>query len=439
MVNRMNPSSLLYKKIFSGFLAIYPFVSVYATPGIKQLGLNEFLMIAFLAVYVASKARNPIFRVYRNSFLEFFFVYSVIISLLMAFFVPLANFSDVIFRALRNSLQWIIVFFVAKDMFDFSMFYKAYRIFATALSLFLILQNVAFMGAGIVIPWLIPGLKLNYTISEPAEYMAHFVGKYYHAGMSIRATGGFSEPAAFTSYVLPLLALTLIVLASKNKTKNKRSYYFTVVVVSIAVYLATSATGILCMVLLYAVYGFKWSLRKGSKIKAFFVPLIIIITILAAGYLVSTNEMIQSYMLRFEEIDLSAGASSGNQRVLRGIFVFLELPNIMKVFGTGFGNISATLISFNIHTPYDPEFGSSYMNGISEVLVSVGIVGFLSFITGFFVCIRKNWFVILELLTVFACYMVSSNMLASASFVVYVVLITFAQREGGFILDEKKT
>ena len=420
-------SNKSYDTTFSVLLAVYPFISNYAMPGIPALGLNEFLMIVFSGFYVASKVRNPIIKVYKNGFFEFFFLYSIIGSLVIAIFIPLANFGDVFFRILRNCLQWFIVFFLAKELFNFLVFYEVYRIMATALSLFLIIQNIAFLGAGVVIPWLIPGLKLNYTISDPTEYMNHFVGKYYHLGTSIRATGGFTEPAAFTAYVLPVLALTLILLGNDSRIRGKRKYYIAVAAISSAVFLATSAIGILSMAAIYTVFFCKWSAKKGSKLKAFLVPIAFFSIVILGIYLVSTNAMIQSYMLRFEEIDLSAGASSGNQRVLRGIFVFLGLPFLMEIFGTGFGNISATLLSFNIHTPYDPEFGSNYMNGLSEVLVSTGIVGFAAFIMGLVVCVRKNWVNILELIVVFGCYMISANMLASASFVIYLVLITYFQ------------
>ena len=174
------------------------------------------------------------------------------------------------------------------------------------------------------------------------------------------------------------------------------------------------------LALIGLIWLYKWS--KHNSWSVIIVPAVVISGTVLLVYLLNTNEQMQNLMVRLAEVDLTAGASSGNQRIIRGFAVWLKLPLYLQIFGTGFGNISQTLLSYKISTPFDPYYGSAYMNATAEMLVSGGVVGFVLFGIYFYYII-KGKMNILELVAIFMLLMFSLNMLASADFVTIIILM----------------
>lgn len=410
------------KWIFNGLIALYPCFATYAVPGITSLGLNELLAILFSIVFVVKK-RGKVKITTKSNWYLIFTAYSIFVSLFMAMFIEQATVLDSINRIGRNVVQFILIALIGGALFDVEIFAKIYTIAGLITSIFLIVQKIAYLGMGIVIPWLIPGLKLHYTIEDQSEYYMHYISKYYHYGLSLRPTGGFSEPTTFACYVLPILALILVLRGKRHYVWNQNKALMSVAIISItaAVFSSTSATGIVGIGIIYAIYFIKQN-KKNKWIIAFF-PMCIGLIVATGAYLISTNEQVQTLMLRLSEISSTAGASSGNQRILRGYAVWMKLPLFMQLFGTGFGNISSTLLSYKITTPFDPYYGSAYMNAVAELLVSCGVVGLSLFALYFLKIMRRELCDFAELIGVFLVLMFSLNMLASADFVTIMIVI----------------
>jgi len=424
------------KLFYNALIALYPYLAVYAVPGMASMGINELLALLFSLIYLARNKRIKISV--KNGWYCIFIVYSIIESFLMILFVEQASIIDTFNRLGRNLLQFVLIALLAESLFDIRIFAKVYMVAGGISSIFLIIQNVLYLNSGIIIPWLIPKLKLQYTIANQSDYYAHYIRKYYHYGQSIRATGGFSEPTTFSAYVLPLLAMILIFKGYKHDVweKNKKIMVIVASCITVAIILSTSATGMVGVIAIYLIYFWKYS-KKNRWILALF-PIIIAIAIVGGIYFIQTNAQMQSLMTRLTELNSIAGASSGNQRVVRGYAVWMKLPIIMKIFGTGFGNISSTILTYNISTPFDPYFGSAYMNAIAELLVSCGVVGFFLFLIYFSKIVKKKTGNIAELIAVFGVMMASINMLASAGFVTIMIVISqikFEKKDSGLITE----
>lgn len=286
-----------------------------------------------------------------------------------------------------------------------------------------------FLFFNVPIPWLLPGLPLNYSIVDQASYYAHYIPKYYHYGDSLRATGGFTEPTSFASYVLPLVAILLIIKFIDKKqwhiNISSRKINIAILISTTAVLLSTSATGIIILFLVYLIAAVKY-LGKTNIVYAIGFGIFIGLVILGVFYYIQASDWGQMLLTRLTEIDISAGAdeTSGNQRIIRGFAVWYNLPLIMQFIGTGFGNISNVLITYSITTPFDPSFGSAYMGAIAEVLVSTGIIGVIIFFLYIISVIHSNTVFLLELIATFFVLMLSLNMLASGTFVLILVAMT---------------
>ncbi len=417
------------KLAFNFIVAIYPVLSIYATPGFSLLGLHELVSIIFTVFFFMKKKCNCIIQ--RSELIYILFsLYSIVFSVIMTFFIKDATGFDMLFRLLRNLLQVVLIAWVGKELFDFGIFFQFYKKIGILSSAFLIIQYIAFMKFGKVIYWLIPGMDLNYTIINEAAYYAHYIGKYYHPGSGVRVTGGFTEPTGFAAFVLPLLALLLIELHQEmNIGKQKKtSIIGAVILVTVSLLISTSATGIICTFAIYIIFIMKFFYRKNKKMIVL-LPLFFIFILIVVVIQILTNPELQSLASRLSEINLDKGATSGNQRIIRGFAVWNALPFMMKIFGTGFGNISSCLTSYEISTPYDPEYGSAYMNAVAEIMVSTGLVGMLLFIGMVWKWCFGKWKVLLEYIAVFALLMLSLNMLPSSEFVIMVLVIANYKKE----------
>jgi hypothetical protein len=410
------------KYLFNLMIALYPWLSVYAVPGMAFLGINEIIGIVFAIVYFAhNRGKIRVRTIEKYYFI--FIIYSLFETFCAAMMLRSSgSVADPINRMMRNGLQFILIAIIADELFDIYTFSRIYSLSALLFSGFLLLQKILFLGAGIVIPWLIPGLPLNYTIQNQQEYYAHYIGKYYHYGSGLRPTGGFSEPTTFACYVLPILAMILILKESNSTVwkENKFLMEAAAVAIVLAILSSTSATGMMGLALIWLIWFQKRS--KHNSWSVIIVPAVVIFGTAMLVYLLNTNEQMQNLMVRLAEVDLTAGASSGNQRIIRGFAVWLKLPLYLQIFGTGFGNISQTLLSYKISTPFDPYYGSAYMNATAELLVSGGVVGFILFCIYFYYIIKGNMN-IFELVAIFMLLMFSLNMLASADFVTIIILM----------------
>ncbi|MFV0635181.1 hypothetical protein [Mitsuokella sp. WILCCON 0060] len=413
---------------FNFLIALYPFIGTYAVPGITFLGLNELLGMLIIIAYLLSYRMKVSMQNYHILYL-IFIVYSTVISLLI--FTTLPDMGDMrpINRPLRNIVQFLLIAILGTQLFNLRFFLKYYILGGMTASIFLILQNIAFLFFNITIPWLFPGLPLNYTIVDQATYYARYIPKYYHYGDSLRATGGFTEPTSFAAYILPLIAILLIMnFVDIKKWKlgiSKRKIHIAIVICSIAIFISTSATGVTILMLIYLITAMK-QLWRTNIVYAIVFGIFFCLIILGVFYYIQTSDWGQTLILRLSEVDTSAGAdsTSGNQRIVRGFAVWYNLPIIMQFIGTGFGNISNILITYGITTPYDPSFGSAYMGAIAEVLVSTGIIGMIIFFSYIMNIVYGNIVFLLEIVATFFVLMLALNMLASGTFVLILVAIS---------------
>lgn len=115
--------------------------------------------------------------------------------------------------------------------------------------------------------------------------------------------------------------------------------------------------------------------------------------------------------------------SSATLRLLRGWYCFAQMDVIRQLFGAGNGNLTLLFAQEGITTVLDEGLQfSSYMNGMSTLICSFGIVGAFIYLASLLKSLRSNhnmwpmmicWFLI----------MISSDYYDNAFFFLFIILM----------------
>lgn len=187
-----------------------------------------------------------------------------------------------------------------------------------------------------------------------------------------RASGVFTEPQAYSSYILPLLILLLF------KRKFKSAIY-----ISFAIFASTSSQGIIMALI---IWGYYLVIYEKNGAKKFFRVLVGMIAIILAVLILRNIPAVQPIIDKIFSIDLSGY----DIRLTKGFQIYFAMPIWDKVTGIGFGNLHDYLLSGNFKFFWmaltrDELLG--YITTMSNVLVSFGIPAFVFYINIFV----KNW------------------------------------------------
>lgn len=195
--------------------------------------------------------------------------------------------------------------------------------------------------------------------------------QHYWMANKMRASGLFTEPQAYSSYVLPLLVWLLY-------EKKYKSAIF----ISICIFSSTSSQGIILAFVLWVMFLL---IDQKNIVKKVFVIVGIAIGIIIALLGLRKIDIFSFTINKILSIDFFAY----NIRLTKGFEIYSEMPLNDKIVGIGAGNLSSYLLQgdfdfFWINLTQEQLLG--YITTMANTLVSYGLLGFFLYLNIF----RKN-------------------------------------------------
>lgn len=350
------------EQIFSVLIVLMIIGDVYVVPFLPIIGWGELVLMCLLPFFIFSKKT---FTVIRNDRLYYIFLlYSILVSLLN---VAILDFSsrDIIARLAREFFYFTLIFIVGNGYFKYDTFCESLKKVSIILSFFIICQVIVYYSIG----FFIPGLVMDWTIKDGG-----YTGEMMYDGLLLYANiEGYLKPNGFLcepSHCAGMLAICLICLLYDNKHCNNLSYP---IIVSIAMICTMSTTAfiLISIIWLYWIY-------INFKNNPILTLVFIVITFLFVLYLFQYEIIyhIESALYRLFHIFTNDAieTSSSYLRLLKGFYEWNYLPFVQKIFGIGFGGFDSAF-RLGMFQGYVSSYTEEYMNSVSYLLMSAGLIG----------------------------------------------------------------
>lgn len=367
-----------WQKIFAFLIVTFPILDIYAI-GVKGIGIGS-TMISLALIVIFIRFLRSSQKVKWNLYYGFF-LYGIIISLLNLFLHSEFSVADVFVR-LTYFLFFTLIIFVPSER-DFNVQYagKLYLKIGILIGIYLIIQYIVFFIFKYTLIGLVPGLTLNYAITDYAEWMDKYNSMYE---IIFRPTSIFPEPAALAQYLSPLLILILFTrIAGKWRI-------LTAIFISVSMILSTSTNGIVLSAIIWGIFLFSRNYGgiDNKQIAVFLVPVVTLSIIFLFMTLLSANNPISDYTnQQLNDLFTMNTSSSAYLRILRGFDIYRQLDILEEIFGIGLGTYRSYYAMGSIYV-LDGEV--EYMSSLSYLLVCTGIFGFLNFIYSLFYNAKKR-------------------------------------------------
>lgn len=399
-----------YSKIFTAIILIMPVLSKYKYAKSNSFLLSEVVFIGVcLIIPLMILKRGKIFFNRTCVWLLLFSLYNVV-RIFISIVQGDASYVSIIGKFMRLTIILVGVFF-ADEFFDMPFAVKLYKALATIFSFILIVQFFVFVGTEKEIYiMLFKNMYLNISsnINTFEQYLA-YIGR-----VGYRACSVFTEPAHFIQYVIIPLIICLFGEDWFLKVDMKCAS-----IITIASILSFSASGVIMITVVWLFWIYKNFAKRTFAYSVF--GMLVLGIIMGIAY--RTTDFFARFLVRMQSIGASGG-TTGTQRVLRGISVWMKEDSFSKVFGVGLGNISNYLIENRVRTIYDTglNLGHDYMNMFSYILVSAGIIGLVLFLI--YICsldYKRNSKRVL--LIVFVLLGVSAAIYLNATFMIFLIFL----------------
>jgi hypothetical protein len=347
------------KKIYTFLIITYPILGIYSTqvPGVTIA--DSFLLILYPILLLSIFNINK--RISKTiNFPILIYIAFIIFHLFLTLTISNIDTGDVLLRTLRYVFYLSTLALFTKTFFDIRYAKNVLKCCSIFASLYLMLQFVLYDLWGYYLPGALPIFKLQ--VDTINEIYARYLQGYY-----IRVHSIFAEPSHFAIYVLLYLAINL------NETKNKALEFIPAILVSIAILLSQSSTGIIITIFIW----FKWYFRRVSikeikRRKVTFILLTIFLIPIVFGLLIQTPffKVFLSRTFSGEGLGEAARRRLGNYEVLSQIYNKFSFS-----FISGKGMIPLQI----------------YFPGIARLLLYFGLIGLLLFVVLYLrVYIRSN-------------------------------------------------
>ena len=360
-------------KLYTLFIILMPLLNQY-----RFLGMS-FMDVFNIFVFVFAMFKEN-WRIRINIA---FLPYTIYALLVMVFsMLQLPVYSPILMLKNVASFGFLAfnLFIAGRDYFDINKGYYYYGVIVKlccAVAIVEFLVNLLISYRPVLV---FPMLTLNYGGGMKG---AELISLLKHSYSNYRASAFFLEPAYLSEFCLPYLFLSLFNSEEKYDTKKIIEALF----ITLSIVLTTSTLGILGCVIAWLIYTIKilWTSKRRKLI--LLIPVIIV-----AGYYMYSLDAVQnqlsSKIYSAQNLTMSTSLSL---RLTRGWYCFNALDEIRKLIGMGYGCVSAFITEHHITTIIDREgIVNSYMNGISLMLCSLGIIGTLIYIIPFIGMILKN-------------------------------------------------
>lgn len=364
------------------FLPIYYVLAQYAFI-ISNVGTVVMILAATLQFIVHK-------RIKIHKGLLVFIVYCTLVQLL---FHTMGNLSITTLNNIMMPLIFLFIISVFIDDINEDDLYKTYFWIGVIVMAGMFYQSIGY--------YFLDKSAIPIKILPVADAQAHYWGYF----MGHRPSSFFAEPQAYSSYIMPLLFLSM-----------KRKKFIFSIIISISILLSTSSQGIIIMF-------FVWGTYLAINTKG------IVNKILVAGL---TTVFVYSFfnfsVFEFGYEKIMNINWSNNIRLTRGFEVFSTFSLKDKFLGLGTGGLVNYLISdfsaFDWIRPYVQSYGDyilGYHTGVSGTFITYGLGGGLLLFYMFYKMARyddKSNFIFL--LVIILSFFVQS-MLFNAWFLFYIL------------------
>ena len=305
----------------------------------------DFDVIAMLFIFsLGVLGRIKSYVEYKNEFwlIILYTILVTVFNLLMG-----RHYSDTVSIIMRTGRYCVYIYIVLIqniDLFDYKIVMNVYKKVAYLAAFYIVLQAIAYYGAGITLPNTIGGSTASvYSITGQQ------VGR-------LRAF--YSEPAAMAYAMLPFVTCSLFGEQWQDRDRRIQD----AVVVTGAIVLSTSGQGIVCAIAIWVMWVAQQLFTKRMSAKrALEIFLLIVMAIIIAR-----SSIMEFALGRVTNMD-STGAVSARAS---GYKTFSLLSPIQWIFGTGYGNY-VTENLYGLDVPY------KYVNysSLAEYIFTTGIIG----------------------------------------------------------------
>ncbi len=331
-----------YQKLYIFIILMIPILYQYSFGGgLLDLDVVAMALIFFLTIVGRINSYNK----YRRDFL-ILLIYTILITVVnLLVGTHYASSLSIILRAGRYCLYIYLVLIRNINLFDFQKAMKIYRVIVYFATVYIIIQAIFYYGAGITLPNVI-GSSSTEVVNNGIE-----VG---------RLRSFYSEPAAMAYSMIPFVICSLF----GDGYQEEKNCIKDAIVGTTAIILTTSGQGILCALVVWAIWFvtqiFGGRLTKGKVFLLF-------------GIVVATVLILNSSIMQFSLGRVFDKRSNGAVSARKSGYVTWELLNpIQMFFGTGYGNYVTRNI-YGLNVPYE------YVNysSIAESVFTTGILGTL--------------------------------------------------------------
>lgn len=193
---------------------------------------------------------------------------------------------------------------------------------------------------------------IPFGTSESANYLHEYM----------RPHSFFLEPAAYSTWILPLLYMVM-----------ERRKFILAIVISISVMLSTSSTGLIMVGIVWLYFSILNVNENGNRKSGFILVSILIIGIGAFSSLGIFDASLEKIT------NISLDNTSNSTRLILGFQLFSQTPIEYKLLGIPFGSVEAYLRSGAVNLGmYGLSLSTSYLgfvNAIGNCLLMYGIFG----------------------------------------------------------------
>ena len=289
----------------------------------------------------------------------------------------------ILLSAARVLVIYFGIFSACREYFNYEYARKWLIRFALIISGIIVLQSALYYVFKIQF-YPIPGnIKLNYRQGMNSTNLVAQWVRSVRGGYFFRPCAMFMEPAHAAYYLV--LATTVLLFRKENSSKCDLYY---ALLTSAAAILTTSTIGIVLSIAVWAGFVFfgKNNLKRNHKLS---ILVVLMIVLGAFAALILTEGIQRSLLRKLSQFQNMSQESSTYLRLFRGFDFYRNMGPVEMLFGCGYAHSAEyyeTVKLVNVLHYAD----SNFMNSISRILCSTGIIGLALFMFAIIVNARRN-------------------------------------------------
>lgn len=392
---------------FCFFLVIFPILNVYKI----ILPLGDLIGILIMPFLWCTTSRVCAIQPNKKKYI-YFLIYVFLVLPGIVLCLNNIDLKNVLSKSIHLFLYFTYFLFLTKKHFEIHVFEKCMVAAGKVLAVIAVMQQLFYRLFDAESYFLLPFMKLNYSIGNYNDYVTYYHRMAKHSGY--RASAFFLEPAHFSMFMLLVLLSVLL------KPEKRKKDFFWIFILIASIFSSYSTGGLIGLAVCILYYIF---LYHGKGINKFFKASLIVIGICSVLAVIICDSQLVSYVTgRILDIGNTAYDTSGNRRILRGFLVWSRLPILNKIFGTGIGELQQFIVEHKIMVLTDKSY-SDEMNTIACLLCSYGIIGTFIYFRSILSNIKKGTVLQRGVVLLFCVYGLYTNFLYSAISVLYLIYI----------------